>query len=556
MSFFKKLISPEPLPYDFKDWETAAFNDKVKMVCQAWAIQGFGAPFSTFLFYVFKIAFYVFMWFWFCSFSTELGTISEVGQWWFKTEAISKAIIWTVLIEVVGLGGASGPLTGRYVPPLGGITYFIRPGTIKAPMFPKLPVIGNDHRTIVDVVLYVALLFVLFRLCLAPQVVPQLVWPLLILFPLIGVLDRTIFLAARADIYFPMIICLMFPEMLIPALKIVWFFIWFWAAFSKLTPSFPSVVCVMVCNSPVFKLKIFDGFKKSLFVNYPEDLRPSSKAVFMAHFGTVVEFLIPISLIFMGGHPNYVFYALCLISLFHLFIFINFPMGVPLEWNVIMVYGAWLLFGHYPDVSIFAISEPILVGIFIVSFIALPVLGHLYPKYISFLLSMRYYAGTWAYSVWLFKGNAKEKIDKKITKTSKALRTQLGMLYDEDTTKAVLSRMHAFRYMHLSGRLLQELVPKAVDNIDDYEWAEGETLAGEVIGWNFGEAHLHGADLLCSVQKRCGYESGELRVIYVESPCFFSQDMDWKIMDAKDGVLLEGTGNIREVNKLLPWPVT
>jgi hypothetical protein len=555
MNFLQKLITPEPLPYDFEVWEKAAFNEKVKMVCQAWAIQGFGAPFSTFLFYIFKIAFYVWMWFWFCSFSTDLGSFSDVGSWWFKVEAISKAIIWTTLIEVIGLGGASGPLTGRYVPPLGGITYFLRPGTIKAPVFAGLPFLGSDKRNLLDVVLYAAILFFLFRLCFAQEIEPSLVWPLLILFPVAGILDRTIYLAARADIYFLMIICLMFPQMLIPALKIVWFFIWFWAAFSKLTPSFSSVVCVMVCNSPVFKLKFFDGLKKRLFVNYPNDLKPSKTASYVAHFGTVVEFLIPISLLFLHQNAIYVFYALCLISLFHLFIFINFPMGVPLEWNVIMVFGGWVLFGHYSNISIFDFNAPILMGLFVITFLILPVVGHLYPKYVSFLLSMRYYAGTWGYSVWLFKGNGKAKIDQNITKSSKALATQLDLLYDNEITRAILSRMYAFRYMHLSGRILQELVPKAVDDIEAYEWAEGETIAGEIIGWNFGDAHLQGENLLKSVQKRCGYESGELRVIIVESPSFFTQNMEWKILDAKDGLLDKGVGNIRKVCNLLPWPV-
>jgi hypothetical protein len=368
-------------------------------------------------------------------------------------------------------------------------------------------------------------------------------------------LDRTIYLAARADIYFPMMICLMFPAMTIPALKVVWFFIWFWAAFSKLTPSFSSVVCVMVCNSPVFKLKMFDGLKKRLFLDYPIDLRPSKTASYVAHFGTVVEFLIPISLLFLHQNPTFVFYALCLITLFHLFIFINFPMGVPLEWNVIMVYGGWMLFGHYSDISIFELNEPILLVVFAVTFLILPVMGHLFPKYVSFLLSMRYYAGTWAYSVWLFKGKGKEKIDQNITKSSKALATQLDLLYENDITRAILSRMYAFRYMHLSGRLLQELVPKAVEDIEEYEWAEGETIAGEIIGWNFGDAHLQGENLLKSVQKRCRYDSGELRVICVESPSFFTQNMEWKILDAKDGLIEKGVGNCRSVCHLLPWPV-
>lgn len=36
-----------------------------------------------------------------------------------------------MLIESVGFGGASGPLTARYMPPLGGILYYFAPNIVK-----------------------------------------------------------------------------------------------------------------------------------------------------------------------------------------------------------------------------------------------------------------------------------------------------------------------------------------------------------------------------------------------------------------------------------------
>lgn len=81
----------------------------------------------------------------------------------------------------------------------------------------------------------------------------------------------------------------------------------------------------------------------------------------------------------------------------------------------------------------------------------------------------------------------------------------------------------AFRLMHLHGRAFQQLVPKAVDRSEDYEWMEGELMAGLVLGWNFGEGHLHNEQLLRSVQAQCQFEEGELRCIFwkrnrLESP--------------------------------------
>ena len=46
--------------------------------------------------------------------------------------------------------------------------------------------------------------------------------------------------------------------------------------------------------------------------------------------------------------------------------------------------------------------------------------------------------------------------------------------------------------MHLEGRPLLEALPRAVDDIDDYEWIEGEVVGGMVLGWNFGDGHLNG----------------------------------------------------------------
>lgn len=228
-------------------------------------------------------------------------------------------------------------------------------------------------------------------------------------------------------------------------------------------------------------------------------------------------------------------------------------MGVPMEWNVIMVYGGWLLFGAHPELAVSNISNPVIIAVFAVTLLLLPLLGNFFPRMISFLLSMRYYAGTWAYSIWLFKGDNVEKLDQFIPKTSKALLKQLQFLYDKDTSEAILSRILAFRFMHLPGRLAHDLLPKAVDNIDNYHWYDGEFIAGEVVGWNFGDGHLHHEPVLKAIQKRCNFNSGELRVIMVESPRFHNQHLDWRIYDAKDGLIEEGYGTTKELQRKMPW---
>ena len=62
--------------------------------------------------------------------------------------AFQKAILWSLLFEGLGLGCGSGPLTGRYFPPVGGFLYFLRPGTTKLPLFEAIPILGGRAQTL------------------------------------------------------------------------------------------------------------------------------------------------------------------------------------------------------------------------------------------------------------------------------------------------------------------------------------------------------------------------------------------------------------------------
>jgi hypothetical protein len=110
------------------------------------------------------------------------------------------------------------------------------------------------------------------------------------------------------------------------------------------------------------------------------------------------------------------------------------------------------------------------------------------------------------------------------------------------------------RFMHLEGRPLLEALPRAVDDIEQYEWMEGEVLGGSIIGWNFGDGHLNGEQLLEAVQAQCGFDAGELRVVMVESQPLFGKTMHWKVMDAATGLVAEGHTPIAPMRALQPWP--
>jgi hypothetical protein len=167
---------------------------------------------------------------------------------------------------------------------------------------------------------------------------------------------------------------------------------------------------------------------------------------------------------------------------------------------------------------------------------------------------MRYYAGNWAYSVWLFRGDAYRKLAR-MRMTSPWIYDQLARFYDRETSVGLVSKVVAFRMMHLHGRALGVLVPKVVDRVEDYEWIDGEIVAGMVLGYNFGEGHLHQHQLLEAVQAQCGFEDGELRCIFVESQPLGRSTMEYALCDARTGELERGALSVAMLRERQPWDI-
>ena len=230
---------------------------------------------------------------------------------------------------------------------------------------------------------------------------------------------------------------------------------------------------------------------------------------------------------------------------------------MPIEWNILMVYGGIFLFGFHPEASVLGRWASAAAGSSLFSFfclVVIPCYGNFRPSKVSFLLAMRYYAGNWAYNIWLFRGDSAKKL-KKLRKASGTLREQLEkLLPDTEAVESALALSLAHRFMHLEGRPLFEALPEAVDSIEDYEWMDGEILGGMVLGWNFGDGHLNHSRLLEAVQAQCGFEAGELRVVMVESQPLFGRTMAWKAVDAATGLVAEGETAIAPMRALQPWP--
>ena len=123
----------------------------------------------------------------------------------------------------------------------------------------------------------------------------------------------------------------------------------------------------------------------------------------MAHIGTGFEFAVPIVLV-SGSGGTVTTVGLVLMLVLHVYITSHVPMGVPIEWNFMVVYAAFFLFGENAAVSLLDVGSVPLAVVLVISCIAIPLLGNFKPRLVSFLLAMRYYAGNWPYGVWLFRG--------------------------------------------------------------------------------------------------------------------------------------------------------
>jgi hypothetical protein len=130
---------------------------------------------------------------------------------------------------------------------------------------------------------------------------------------------------------------------------------------------------------------------------------------------------------------------------------------------------------------------------------------------------------------------------------------QLAKLYGRDTAEYFLEKALAFRSMHSHGRALNALAARAVENVDDYYLRDGEIVAGVVAGWNFGDGHFHGRQLLDAVQEQCAFEPGELRVVSLEGQPAHTPRQQYSIYDAAAGLLEAGRVDVAEMVRRGPW---
>ena len=547
--------------------------ERLHIMSTLWVERGFGSPYMASLVYIVKLVFlYIIGGVTIATLTSGLPAFWNVDQWWNQPVVYQKLVLWTVLLETIGIAGSWGPLAGKVKPMTGGIRFWARPGTIRLRPFAWVPLTGGDRRTWLDVAVYVALLISLAVALLSPGVTTDsllkalpdnasgLVRPALLIAPivlliLIGLRDKTIFLGARGEQYLPAMIIfavLGFTDMII-ALKLLIVVIWVCAGASKFGRHFARVIPPMTSNSPSVP---FGWFRRAHYRDFPRDLRPSRLAEFMAHgLGTVVEIGGALTLLFSHNKPLTIFAVLLMIGL-HTYIISAFPLAVPLEWNALFAYAAVFLFLGFPAWNGYAISDMsslwLTVGI-LAALLFFPILGNFRPDKVSFLPSMRQYAGNWASALWTFTPGAEAKLNKVTRPVANTVDQFIAYGYEPVWAEVTMNRAIAWRSMHTQGRGLFSVLIKALPDIDTRTVREAEFCCNSLIGFNFGDGHLHDENMIAAVQREAGFEPGEMVVAWVESQAWGSSVQHYKLIDAALGVIETGTWEVADAAEAQPW---
>ena len=561
------FLKPDLPVVDFAEWSKGTRAEKLRPMARHWAEVGFGTPVALHLFYVVKIVLYILGGWLFVLTTKGIDGFLNVGAWWSEPIVFQKVVLYTMLFEVIGLGCGFGPLNNRFFPPMGSILYWLRPKTIRLPPWPRtIPFTKGTARTPVDVLLYAALLVMLLWALSSDGTgpIPALhttvgvlpIWQIAAILGILAVLglrDKVIYLAARGEVYATLTITFLFAGVdMIIAAKIVFLVIWMGAATSKLNRHFPFVISTMMSNNPVMRPK---WLKRRFFEHFPDDLRPGRLSRVLAHVSTAIEMLVPLVLFFShGGWPTAI--AASVMVCFHFGILSAIPMGVPLEWNVFMIFGVLWLFVTHANLGLADLNNPVPVAILFVVIAGIVILGNLLPRKISFLPAMRYYAGNWDTALWCIKPSANEKIERGLVAIASMPTSQLERFYgSEEQAQIYLHMGYAFRGFNTHGKALLTLVHRALAgrNEGDYIITEGERLCSTAIGWNFGDGHMHNEQLIAAMQERCHFEPDEVRVVLLDAQPIQTQTQSYRLVDAATGEFERGHVRVADMVTRQPW---
>eukprot|EP01084_Bolivina_argentea_P082471 149336_1 len=485
-----------------------------------------------------------------------------------------KLIIYSMFCESIGVGCACGPLGGQFGRnkfPL--FMHNISIGTCKRPTFEIL----SKIRGIVDILLYIVYLLMLIYLFFFVSNITNIddihhCWSLLLIFILqtyFYIFDRAIFLSSRCEYYGQYLLCIYFAQGWFTACQLLQISVWFWAGFSKMGLWFHYVYAPMVASSPYIKLIFGENYVdkvKSLYRDWPNDLRPSDTSKVFSYFGVVLEIGAAIFMIIPNVYARFIGISFAL--LLHLFIIANCPLGAVQEWNTCNILFAIYLFNFSEKSNSLQINQMDyrLQIILITTLILIPLIANIFPDRVDFLLGFRYYAGNWEQGTWIIN---KKQWDNKIVPNL----VTINPIYSDEYNKNSKSLWKLYETMTFGFRILSTPTGKSVLNllkklicehsdeigyklnINDYMILDESYVGCMIYGWQW-VVNEYTLDSVKSVlyEKSLSnkIDKYDIMVIYVKAiptVTFCSiQSFNWKIFDLNHNVIDQGIFTMEEIH--------
>jgi hypothetical protein len=223
---------------------------------------------------------------------------------------------------------------------------------------------------------------------------------------------------------------------------------------------------------------------------------------------------------------------------------------------VVFAYTTVFLFLGFPNWHGYApwnMSPPWLAIVIAAALLFYPILGNVRPDKVSFLPSLRQYAGNWASAVWAFAPGAEAKLDHVTRSAHNQVDQFVAFGYEPAWAEITSQKTIAWRSMHSQGRGLFSLLLTHLPDIDTRTVREGEFVCNSLIGFNFGDGHLHDAEMIRAVQREAGFEPGECFIAWVESEAVGSGVQHYQVIDAALGVIERGTWKVADAVEEQPW---
>jgi hypothetical protein len=118
---FTAPVLPEVEPETFL---RQPLMERIRIMALKWVDYGYGAPRMVHVLYIVKLVFfYALGGVVIATVTSGLPAFWHVSQWWNQPIVYQKAILWTVLLELIGLAGSWGPLAGKTKPMTGGVRF-------------------------------------------------------------------------------------------------------------------------------------------------------------------------------------------------------------------------------------------------------------------------------------------------------------------------------------------------------------------------------------------------------------------------------------------------